>query len=381
MFIILEEIKMRSYRSRLIFAVAAILLSLGAAFAALHGISERGNSDPTQKMYEDFNKAFARHWKARTGVEVTVKQARSKSGAPIRAAVDGLDVATLALSYDVDALKTNSKFTLPNWQEALPQNTPFTSTIVFLVRKGNPKKLRDWDDLARSGIEVVTPNPKTSGSARWNYLAAWGYALKQPGGSDDTALEFVRKVFANVKSLDPGMRSSVNTFVERGIGDVLLAWENEAHLIAEEGGDKFEVVTPSLSILAEPTVSVVNAVADQTGMREVARAYVDYLYTTKAQDIAGKHYYRPRDERVAAKYAMQFPPIDLFTIEEVFGGWKEAQNAHFGNGGVFDQIQGNQPAASTAASKTEHVEKLSRYGAKFAEFLNFPDISMFSESS
>lgn len=353
---------MRSYRSLFIFAVAAILLSLGAAFAALHGISERENSDPTQKMYEDFNKAFVGHWKARTGVEVTVKQARSRSGVPIRVAVDGLDVATLALSYDVNALKKKSKFMLPDWQEALPQNTPFTSTIVFLVRKGNPKKLRDWDDLARPGIGVVTPNPRTSDSARWNYMAAWGYALKQPGGNDATALEFVRKVFANVKSLDPGMRSSVNAFVERGVGDVLLAWENEAHLIAEEGsGDKFEVVTPSLSILAEPTVSVVNDAADQTGMREVARAYIDYLYTTKAQHIAGKHYYRPRDERVAAKYAMQFPPIDLFTIDEVFGGWKEAQNAHFANGGVFDQIQGNQPAASTVAGKAEHVEKLSKY--------------------
>jgi sulfate/thiosulfate-binding protein len=343
MFLTLEEIKMRSYRYRLIFAVAAILLSLGAAVAALHGISEMDNADPTQRMYEDFNKAFARYWKARTGVDITIKQARSKSGAPIRAAVNGLDVPTLAMTYDKDALQKNSKFTLPDWQKPLPQNTPFTSTIVFLVRKGNPKKLRDWDDLAQPGVEVITPNPKTSGSARWNYMAAWGYALKQPGGSDTTALEFVKKVFANVHSLDSGTHTSVSTFVERGIGDVLLAWENEAHLIAQEkGGDKFEVVTPSLSILAEPTVSMVNDdVPDQAEAREVARAYIDYLYTTKAQDIVAKHHYRPRNEKIAAKYAMQFPPIALFTIDEVFGGWKEAQNMHFASGGTFDRVQRN----------------------------------------
>lgn len=333
---------MHSYRYRLIFAVAAILLSLGAAVAALHGISDKDSVDPTLQMYEDFNKAFVRHWKARTGVEVTIQPARSKSGIPIRAVMDGLDVATLALSYDVHALQKNRRFTLPDWRKQTPQNTPFTSTIVFLVRKGNPRNLRDWSDLAQPGVEVVTANPKTSDSARWNYLAAWGYALKQPGGDDTTALEFVKKVFANVKSLDTGVRTSVSTFVEHGIGDVLLAWENEAHLIANEGNaDKFEVVTPSLSILAEPMVSVVNDVADQASTRDVTQAYIDYLYTTKVQDIIARHYYRPRDERVAAKYAEQLPSIELFTIDEVFGGWKEALNTHFVDGGVFDRVQGN----------------------------------------
>lgn len=333
---------MHSYRSRFIFAVLAILLSLGAAVAALHGISYSSNPDPAWEMYEDFNKAFARHWKARSGVAVTIKQAQSKSGLPIRAVIDGLDVVTLALSYDRDALKKNSKFTWPDWQEPLPQNSPYTSTIVFLVRKGNPKKLRDWDDLARPGVEVITPNPKTSGSARWNYLAAWGYALKQPGGSQTSALEFVKKLFANVKVLDSETHNSMTTFVERDIGDVLLAWENEAHLtVRRPGGDKFEIVTPSMSIVAEPIVSVVDNAIDQNGTSDVAKAYLDYLYTTKAQDIAGKHYYRPRDERIAAKYAMQFPSMDLFTIDELFGGWKEAQNVHFTNGGAFDQIQGN----------------------------------------
>ena len=333
---------MHSYRSRFIFAVLAILLSLGAAVAALHGISYSNNPDPAWEMYEDFNMAFARHWKARSGVAVTIKQAQSKSGLPIRAVIDGLDVVALALSYDRDALKKNSKFTLPDWQEPLPQNSPYTSTIVFLVRKGNPKKVRDWDDLARPGVEVITPNPKTSGSARWNYLAAWGYALKQPGGSQTSALKFVKKLFANVKVLDSETHNSMTTFVEHDIGDVLLAWENEAHLtVRGPGGDKFEIVTPSMSILAEPVVSVVDNAIDQNDTSDVAKAYLDYLYTTKAQDIAGKHYYRPRDERIAAKYAMLFPSMDLFTIDELFGGWKEAQNVHFANGGAFDQIQGN----------------------------------------
>lgn len=333
---------MHSYRSRFILAVLAILLSLGAAVAALHGISYGNTSDPAWEMYEDFNKAFARHWKARSGVAVTVKPAQSKSGLPIHAAIDGLDVVTLALSYDGDALKRNRKFTLPDWQEPLPQNSPYTSTVVFLVRKGNPKKLRDWDDLARPGVEVITSNPKTSAGARWSYLAAWGYALKRPGGSQASAFEFVRKLFANVKWMDSESRGSMTSFVERDIGDVLLTWENEAHRIAKgPDGDRFEIVTPSMSILAEPTVSVVDNALDQDGTSEVAKAYLDYLHTTKAQNIAGKHYYRPRDERVAAKYAMQFPSIDLFTIDELFGGWKEAQNVHFADGGAFDQLQVN----------------------------------------
>lgn len=333
---------MHSYRSRFILAVLAILLSLGAAVAALQGISYSNTSDPAWEMYEDFNKAFSRHWKARSGVAVTVKPAQSKSGLPIHAAIDGLDVVTLALSYDGDALKRNRKFTLPDWQEPLPQNSPYTSTVVFLVRKGNPKKLRDWDDLARPGVEVMTSNPKTSAGARWNYLAAWGYALKRPGGSQVSAFEFVRKLFANVKWMDSESRGSMTSFVERDLGDVLLTWENEAHLIAKgPDGDRFEIVTPSMSILAEPTVSVVDNALDQGGTGEVAKAYLDYLYTTKAQNIAGKHYYRPRDERVAAKYAMQFPSMDLFTVDELFGGWKEAQNVHFADGGAFDQIQVN----------------------------------------
>ncbi len=333
---------MRSYRSRLIFAILVILLSLGAAVAALHSISYTNKPDPTWEMYEDFNKAFARHWKARSGVAITIQQAQSKLGAPVHAVIDGLDVVTLALSYDVDALKKSSKFTLPDWRESLPQNSPYTSTIVFLVRKGNPKKLGDWDDLVRPDVEVITSNPKTSADARWGYLAAMGYALKQHGGSETRALEFVKKLFANIKTLDPGTRSSMTTFVERGIGDALLVWENEAHIAVREfGEDKFEIITPSISIVAEPTVSVVDNVLDQNGGRDVARAYVDYLYTTKAQDIAGKHYYRPRDEKMAAKYAKQFPSLTLFTVDEIFGGWKEAQNVHFANGGTFDQIRAN----------------------------------------
>ena len=338
----LEESKMRSYRSRLIFAILVILFSLGAAVAALHSISYTSRPEPAWEMYVDFNKAFARHWKARSGVAITVEQAHSKVGVPIHAVIDGLEVVTLALSYDVDALKKSSKFTLPDWRDSVPQNSPYTSTIVFLVREGNPKKVGDWNDLVRPDVEVIIPNPKTSADARWSYLAAWGYALKQRGGSETSALEFVKKLFANVKALDAGTHNSLSTFAERGMGDVLLAWENEAHLAVRElGEDKFEIVTPSISILAEPTVSVVDNVPEQNGARDVAKAYIDYLYTTKAQDIAGRHYYRPRDEKMAVKYARQFPPLNLFTIDEVFGSWKEAQHAHFAKGGTFDQIQAN----------------------------------------
>jgi sulfate/thiosulfate transport system substrate-binding protein len=337
----LEQMKMRSYRSLFVFAILAILLSLGAAVAALHGISYN-DPNPAAEMYEELNRAFARHWKARSGVDLTVQPARSKSGVPIRAVIDGLDVVTLALSYDENMLKKSSKFTLPDWQELLPQNSPYTSTIVFLVRKDNPKTLRDWDDLVRSDVEVVAPNPRTSTDGRWSYLAAWGYALKQPGGTEASALEFVQKLFADSRKLESGTGTSVMTFVERDTGDALLIWENEAHrVIRDFGKDRFEIVTPSLSILAEPTVSVVDNVVEPSEAQDVAKAYIDYLYTTKAQDIAGKHYYRPRDEKMAAKYAAQFPFMNLFTIDEIFGGWKEAQNAHFSSGGTLDRIQAN----------------------------------------
>jgi sulfate transport system substrate-binding protein len=336
---------MRSYRFRLVFAVLAILLSFSAAVAALRSMSASYSADASHKMFDDFNKAFIKHWKTRTGVEVTIRHAESKPGIPLRMNVDGLDVTPLALSYDPETLRKASKFSLPDWQKPLPQKSPYTSTIVFLVRSGNPKKVRDWNDLANPGIEIVTSNPKTSGDARWSYLAAWGYALKQHGGSDVTAIEFIKKIFGNVKTLETGTRNSVTTFVERGRGDVLLTWENEAHLIVKEhGGDKFEIVTPSLSILAEPAVSIVSDVATRNGTREVTRAYIDYLYTLKAQEIAARHYYRPRDERITARYSMQFPSLELFTVDDVFGGWKEALNKHFADGGIFDRIQAHSMA-------------------------------------
>ena len=298
--------------------------------------------DPTRELYQDFNAAFARHWKAKTGDNVTIKQSHGGSGKQARSVIDGLeaDVVTLALAYDVDALHQNGKLIPADWQKRLQHNaSPYTSTIVFLVRKGNPKGLKDWSDLVKPGVEVITPNPKTSGGARWNYLAAWAYALKQPGGSDVTAKDFVRKLFANVKVLDSGARGSTTTFVERGIGDVLIAWENEAYLAVKElGPDKFEIVTPSLSILAEPPVSVVDKVVDKRGTRAVATAYLEYLYSPEGQEIAAKNYYRPIDPKVAAKYAKTFAPVKLFTIDDEFGGWTKAQKTHFADGGVFDQI-------------------------------------------
>ena len=298
--------------------------------------------DPTRELYQDFNSAFAKHWKAKTGDNVTIKQSHGGSGKQARSVIDGLeaDVVTLALAYDVDALHQNGKLIPADWQKRLQHNaSPYTSTIVFLVRKGNPKGLKDWNDLVKPGVDVITPNPKTSGGARWNYLAAWAYALKQPGGSDATAKEFVRKLFANVKVLDSGARGSTTTFVERGIGDVLIAWENEAYLAVKElGPDKFEIVTPSLSILAEPPVSVVDKVVDKRGTRAVATAYLEYLYSPEGQEIAAKNHYRPIDPKVAAKYARTFAPVKLFTIDDEFGGWTRAQKTHFADGGVFDQI-------------------------------------------
>ncbi len=297
--------------------------------------------DPTRELYQDFNKAFASHWKQKTGETITIKQSHGGSGKQARAVIDGLkaDVVTLALAYDVDALIEKGLIST-NWQKRLPHNAaPYTSTIVFLVRKGNPKAIKDWSDLTRDGLEVITPNPKTSGGARWNYLAAWGYALKQPGGNDATAKEFVKRIYKNVKVLDSGARGSTTTFVERGIGDVLIAWENEAYLAVKElGPDKFEIVTPSISILTEPTVSVVDKNVDRSGTRKQAEAYLNYLYSSEGQEIAGKNYYRPRDKKISAKYAKQFAPVKFFTIDQVFGGWAKASKTHFVDKGVFDQI-------------------------------------------
>ena len=297
--------------------------------------------DPTRELYQDYNVAFAKYWKAKTGEDVTFKASHGGSGKQARAVIDGLeaDVVTLALGGDIDAIAEKGLIA-PDWQKRLPLNSaPYTSTIVFLVRKGNPKGIKDWGDLIKPGVEVITPNPKTSGGARWNYLAAWAYELKQKGGNDVKAQEFVKKLYANVKVLDSGARGSTTTFVERGIGDVLIAWENEAYLSVKElGPDKFEIVTPSLSILAEPTVSVVDKVVDKKGTRKVATAYLEYLYSPEGQDIAGKNYYRPTDKKAAAKYASQFGKVNLITIDDVFGGWGKAGKTHFADGGTFDQI-------------------------------------------
>jgi sulfate transport system substrate-binding protein len=322
----------------LVFGLAAAS-AVAPAFAdvALLNVSY----DPTRELYQDYNAAFAKHWKATANETVSINQSHGGSGKQARAVIDGLDadVVTLALGYDVIALAERGL--LPaDWQKRLPNNaSPYTSTIVFLVRKGNPKQIRDWNDLVKPGIGVVTPNPKTSGGARWNYLAAWAYALKQPGGNDDKARDFVAAIFKNVKVLDSGARGATTSFTERGIGDVLLAWENEAYLAVKElGPDKFDIVTPSLSILAEPPVSLVDKVVDKKGTRKVAQAYLEYLYSPEGQEIAARHYYRPRDAKVAAKYAKQFGKVNLITIDEVFGGWEKAQKAHFADGGSFDQI-------------------------------------------
>jgi sulfate/thiosulfate transport system substrate-binding protein len=303
--------------------------------------------DPTRELYQDFNQAFAKYWKAKTGQTVTVEQSHGGSSKQARAVIDGLqaDVVTLALAYDIDAISQNAGLLPADWQKRLPQNsTPYTSTIVFLVRKGNPKHIKDWDDLVKPGVAVITPNPKTSGGARWNYLAAWAYGLKQPGGNEQTAQDFVKRLYKNVPVLDSGARGSTTTFVQREIGDVLIAWENEAFLsIKELGPEKVEIVVPSQSILAEPPVSIVDKVVDKKGTRKVAQAYLEYLYTPEGQEIAAKNYYRPRLDSVAKRYASTFPKIKLVTIDEVFGGWQKAQKTHFADGGVFDQIyQPNQ---------------------------------------
>ncbi|MDC8771355.1 sulfate ABC transporter substrate-binding protein [Roseateles albus] len=334
---------MNAIRRHFSLATAALLLSAAGLTQAQAQVSLLNVSyDPTRELYQDFNSAFAKHWKAKTGETLTVKQSHGGSGKQARSVIDGLeaDVVTLALAYDIDALHDNAKLLPADWQKRLPHNaSPYTSTIVFLVRKGNPKKITNWPDLARSGIDVITPNPKTSGGARWNYLAAWGYALQQPGANADSAKAFVKRIYANTKVLDSGARGSLTTFTERGIGDVLISWENEAYLAVKElGPDKFEIVTPSLSILAEPPVAVVDKVVDKRGTRKQAQAYLEYLYTTEGQEIAAKHYYRPRDPKVAAKYSKQFSQTKLITVDEVFGGWRAAQKTHFADGGYFDQI-------------------------------------------
>jgi sulfate/thiosulfate transport system substrate-binding protein len=297
--------------------------------------------DPTRELYSDFNKVFLEFWKQKSGKEIKVNQSHAGSGKQARSVIDGLeaDVVTLALAYDIDEIAAKSGLLAADWQKKLPNNSsPYTSTIVFLVRSGNPKSIMDWEDLAKKGISVITPNPKTSGGARWNYLAAWGYAMKK-WNDPAKAKKLVQDIFANVPVLDSGARGSLTTFVERGMGDVLLAWENEAYLAVNDlGKDKFEIVTPSLSILAEPPVALVEKNVDKHGTREAAQAYLEYLYTEKGQEIAAKHYYRPRNEAVAAKFTDKFSKVELFTIDEMFGGWKKAQAEHFSDGGLFDQI-------------------------------------------
>ena len=298
--------------------------------------------DPTRELYQDFNAAFAKHWKAKTGDDVKVNQSHGGSGKQARAVIDGLDadVVTLALAYDIDAIAENGGEVPRNWQSKLPSNaSPYTSTIVFVVRKGNPKGIKEWDDLVRPDLKVITPNPKTSGGARWNYLAAWGHAQKRFGGDEAKVREFIAKLFKNVPVLDSGARGSTTTFAQRGIGDVLIAWENEAFLLVEElGKDKFEIVSPAVSILAEPPVAVVEKNAAKHGTSDLARAYLEYLYTDEGQEVAARNHYRPRKDTIAAKYAKHFPKITLFTVDEKFGGWQNAQKTHFADGGTFYQL-------------------------------------------
>jgi sulfate transport system substrate-binding protein len=332
------EIKM----VRRILPVIAGLLIAGSAHAA--DISLLNVSyDPTRELYVDFNKSFSAAYQKETGKSIEIKQSHGGSGAQARSVIDGLqaDVVTLALAYDIDAV-ANKGLTSKDWQKRLAQNSsPYTSTIVFLVRKGNPKAIKDWDDLIKSGVSVITPNPKTSGGARWNYLGAWGYALKKYG-SQDKAREFVGNIFKNVPVLDTGARGSTITFVQRGVGDVLIAWENEAYLALQEfGKDKFEIITPSVSILAEPPVAVVDTVVDKKGTKAAAEAYLKYWYTKEGQEIAGRNFYRPRDADAAKKFEANFAKVDLFTIDDVFGGWTKAQAEHFTDGGVFDKIYKN----------------------------------------
>ena len=321
-----------------------LILAVALALAEAKEITLLNASyDPTRELYQEYNAAFANYWRQKTGDSVTIKQSHGGSGKQARAMIDGLraDVATLALAYDLDALCRQGKLIPQDWQKRLPNNSaPYTSTIVFLVRKGNPKQVKDWDDLVKPGVSVITPNPRSSGGARWNYLAAWGYALKKPGGDEAKARDFVARLFKQVPVLDPGARTATTTFVQRGIGDVLLAWENEALMSVKDlGKGEFEIVIPSLSILAEPPVTWVDKVVRRRGTEAVAKAYLEYLYSPEGQEIAARHYYRPRLESVARKHSAMFPPMTTFTVDEVFGGWQAAQKAHFNEGGSFDQIQ------------------------------------------
>jgi len=330
---------------KLMFAVALSATLAGSALVSPAFAADitllNVSYDPTRELYQDVNKAFAKEWKAKTGDTVTIKQSHGGSGKQARSVLDGLDadVVTLALAYDIDALAERGLLA-KDWQKKEPLNSsPYTSTIVFLVRKGNPKGIHDWNDLIKPGVAVITPNPKTSGGARWNHLAAWGYALKQPGGTPATATAFLQKLYKNVPVLDSGARGATTTFVERGIGDVLIAWENEAYLAVKElGPGKFDIVTPSVSILAEPPVAVVDKVVDKRGTRKVSEAYLKFLYTDEAQDIIAKNYYRPAEPKAAAKYASQFAKVKLFTIGDVAGNWTQAQKTHFADGGLFDKI-------------------------------------------
>ncbi|KMT20958.1 sulfate ABC transporter substrate-binding protein [Clostridium cylindrosporum] len=339
--------------------IGVILLSLSLTLGVFTGCAPKDKSekvsetpkkqvllnvsyDPTRELYADYNKAFVKHWKDKTGKDIEVNQSHGGSGKQARAVLDGLeaDVVTLALAYDIDSINKKKPLINKDWQKSLPNNSsPYTSTIVFLVKKGNPKGIKDWDDLVKPGVQVITPNPKTSGGARWNYLAAWGYALGKNNNDENKAKEFVQKLYGNVPVLDSGARGSTTTFVERGVGDVLIAWENEAYLVEKEmGKGKFDIVTPSVSILAEPPVAVVNKVAEKKGTKEASTEYLKYLYSDEGQEIAAKHYYRPTNEAIAKKYESQFKPVNLFTIDKVFGGWNNAQKKHFDDNGIFDQI-------------------------------------------
>ena len=321
--------------------VLAAVLTLGIAASAFAQQQLLNVSyDPTRELYTEFNAAFAKFWKGKSGQDIRFRQSHGGSGSQARAVIDGLeaDVVTLALAYDIDAI-AQSGLIDKAWQKRLPNNSaPYTSTIVFLVRQGNPKGIKDWSDLVRAGVQVITPNPKTSGGARWNYLAAWEFAKRRAGGNDAKAREFVTALFKNVPVLDSGARGATTTFVQRGIGDVLLAWENEAYLAVAESKGKVQIVTPSISILAEPPVTIVDKVVAKKGTKAAAEAYLQFLYSPEGQEIAAKNYYRPRDQKVAAKYANRFAKVELFTIDQAFGGWAKAQKTHFDDGGTFDQI-------------------------------------------